>query len=112
MPAAEFASLLSFLSVPRPNGSRALERTVEKVRTWLEEKGISVQPHRFTLHPYSMELLGLWMAFTGLLLPVAALGRWGWEGGLVLQPQITNLSFLATHQRAVFHTEPPPGRPK
>ena len=82
MHTAEFASLFSFLSGPRPNGSRALERTVEKVRAWLEEEGVPLQPHRFTLHPYSMELLGLWMAFTGLLLPVAALGRWGWEGGL------------------------------
>ena len=83
MRTAEFASLLSFLSGPRPNGSRALERTVEKVRAWLEEEGVPVQPHRFTLRPYFMELLGLWMALTGLFLPVAALGRWGW-GGLIL----------------------------
>jgi hypothetical protein len=27
-----------------------------------------------------MELLGLWLALTGLLLPLAALGRWGWIG--------------------------------
>jgi len=55
---------------------------VEKVRAWLEEEGVPVQPHRFTLRPYSMELLGLWMALTGRFLPVAALGGWGWEGGL------------------------------
>jgi hypothetical protein len=79
----ELTNLLPILSVPRPNGSRALERTVEAVRAWLEGEGIPVQSHRFTLHPYFMELLGLWMALTGLLLPVAALGRWGW-GGLAL----------------------------
>jgi hypothetical protein len=86
MQAAEFASLLSHLSVlsvPRPNGSRTLERTVGAVRAWLEKEGIPVQLHRFTLHPYFMELLGLWLALTGFLLPAAALGRWGW-GGLIL----------------------------
>lgn len=75
--------LLSILSIPRPNGSRTLRQTAGEVRAWLEEKGIPVQAHRFVLHPYFMELLGLWMALTGLLLPVAALGRWGW-GGLIL----------------------------
>lgn len=53
------------------------------VRAWLEGEGIPVQSHQFTLHPYSMELLGLWTILTGILLPVAALGRWGW-GGLVV----------------------------
>lgn len=83
MTTTEFSPLISLLSVPRPNGSRALERTVEAVRAWLESKGIAVQSHHFTLHPYFMELLGLWMALTGLLLPAAALGRWGW-GGMIL----------------------------
>jgi hypothetical protein len=79
----EFTDLLAILSIPRPNGSRALTRTVEAVRAWLEGEGVSVQPHRFILHPYFMELLGLWLILTGLLMPVAALGRWGW-GGLAL----------------------------
>ena len=76
-------ALLPILSVPRPNGSQALKKTVETVRTWLTQEGIPVQSHHFTLHPYFMELLGLWMALTGILLPVAALARWGW-GGLIL----------------------------
>lgn len=79
----ELANLLPILSVPRPNGSRALERTVEAVWEWLEGEGIPVQSHHFTLRPYFMELLGLWVALSGLLLPAAALGRWGW-GGLAL----------------------------
>jgi hypothetical protein len=57
-----------------------LERTVQAVQAWLEGEGIPVHRHRFTLRPYLMELLGLWMALTGLLLPVAAPGRWGWFG--------------------------------
>jgi acetylornithine deacetylase/succinyl-diaminopimelate desuccinylase-like protein len=76
-------ALLLILSVPRPNGSQALARTVEAVRTWLEKEGIPTQSHHFILRPYFMELLGLWMALTGILLPVAALARWGW-GGLIL----------------------------
>ena len=76
-------ALLLILSVPRPNGSRALSQTAGALRAWLKEEGIPFQAHRFVLHPYFMELLGLWMALTGLLLPVAALGRWGW-GGLIL----------------------------
>lgn len=71
---------LPCLATPRPNGSPALERTVQAVQAWLEEHGISVRAHRFTLRPYLMELLGLWMALTGMLLPMAALNRWGWIG--------------------------------
>jgi hypothetical protein len=78
-----FTALIAPLSTPRPNGSRALEQAVAAVRAWLEREGIPVRSQQFTLHPYFMELLGLWMALTGLLLPIAALGRWGW-GGLVL----------------------------
>ena len=83
MDTVEFSDLMSLLSISRPNGSRALKQTVEAVRAWLEEEGIPVQSHRFILSPYFMELLGLWMALTGPLLPVAALGRWGC-GGLLL----------------------------
>ena len=72
--------LPEFLSVPRPNGSRALERTVGEVEARLEGLGIPVQSHHFTLRPYSMELLGLWLLLGGLLLPLAALLRWGWVG--------------------------------
>jgi hypothetical protein len=78
-----FAAMVTPLFTPRPNGSRALEQAVAAVRAWLEREDILVQSQRFRLHPYFMELLGLWMALTSLLLPIAALGRWGW-GGLVL----------------------------
>jgi hypothetical protein len=73
-------SALPLLSTPRPNGSRALAQTVESVQSWLEGQGIPVQAHRFTLRPYLMELLGLWLALTGVLLPVSALDHWGWVG--------------------------------
>ena len=69
------------LSTPRPNGSRALERAAVEVESaWLAGPGVEVQSHDFTLRPYSMELLGLWLLLGGLLLPLAALLRWGWLG--------------------------------
>ena len=71
---------LPILSTPRPNGSRALAGAVEGVQGWLEARGIPVTSHEFVLRPYFMELLGLWLAVVGLLLPVAALGSWGWVG--------------------------------
>jgi acetylornithine deacetylase/succinyl-diaminopimelate desuccinylase-like protein len=73
-------ALPDFLSTPRPNGSRALDRAVGEVEARLEGLVIPVQSHHFTLHPYSMELLGLWLLLGGLLLPLAALLRWGWLG--------------------------------
>ena len=73
-------ALPEFLATPRPNDSRALGRAVREVEDWLEGFGIPVQSHHFTLRPYSMELLGLWLVLGGLLLPLAALLRWGWLG--------------------------------
>jgi hypothetical protein len=79
-PSIEPIPFLPCLSTPRPNGSPALERTVQEVQAWLEGEGITVHHHRFTLRPYLMELLGLWMTLTGILLLLAALARWGWIG--------------------------------
>ena len=73
-------ALPEFLSTPRPNGSRALDRTVGEVEARLEGLGIPAQSHHFTLRPYSMELRGLWLLLGGILLPLAALLRWGWLG--------------------------------
>jgi acetylornithine deacetylase/succinyl-diaminopimelate desuccinylase-like protein len=72
--------LPEFLSTPRPNGSLALERAVGEVEALLEGLGIPVHSHQFTLRPYSMELLGLWLRISGLLLPLAALLGPGWVG--------------------------------
>jgi hypothetical protein len=74
------SALPAYLTTPRPNGSHTLARAVEAVRSRLEEQGVEVQAQAFVLRPYYMELLGLWLALSGLLLPVAALGRWGWWG--------------------------------
>lgn len=81
------------LATPRPNGSRALERAVAEVEAWLEKLGVPVQSHPFTLRPYSMELIGLWLLLGGLLLPLASLFRWGWLG-LVLALLIVAVPLL------------------
>lgn len=59
---------LDVLRTPRPNGSRALRRTVDAVEAWLAGEGIAVESQSFTLRPFSMEILGLWLFLGGLLL--------------------------------------------
>jgi hypothetical protein len=81
--AAEIFFQLPCLQRPRPHGSRALAEAVGDVQGWLEAGGTPVQSHEFILRPYFMELLGLWLALTGLLMPLAAVDSWGW-GGLIL----------------------------
>ena len=81
--AAEIFFQLPCLQRPRPNGSRVLAEAVGDVQGWLETGGILVESHKFVLRPYFMELLGLWLALSGLLMPLAAVGGWGW-GGLIL----------------------------
>ncbi|MEJ2211476.1 MAG: hypothetical protein P8129_20900, partial [Anaerolineae bacterium] len=79
--AADIWTQLDALRTPRPNGSRALARTVEAVEQWLAGQGIPVQSHAFTLRPFAMELLGLWLILGGLLLLAAWATR---QGGLAL----------------------------
>ncbi|UCC61416.1 MAG: M20/M25/M40 family metallo-hydrolase [Anaerolineae bacterium] len=89
-----FELLRSMLSTPRPSGSQALKEAVAGLRAWPEGEGAPVRAHPFTLYPYFMEVLGAWMAVTGVLLPIAALGRWGW-GGLVVALLSPIVPFLA-----------------
>lgn len=70
--AAEAWAELPSLREPRPNGSRALVAAVEVVRVWLEGQGLPVDLWPFRLRPYTMELLGLWLALGSLSLLSAA----------------------------------------
>jgi hypothetical protein len=117
-------SALPLLSTPRPNGSRALAQAVASVQSWLEGQGIPVQAHRFTLRPYLMEVLGLWLALSGAMLPVAALARWGWVGLVLallavavpllevrcLQPTVTALIRKPARNLVVHLAAPQPRR--
>jgi hypothetical protein len=75
--AASIWAEMSVLRGPRPNGSRALQYAVDAVKEWLSGAGVPVRPHRFTLHPFSMEILGLWFLLGGLLLLLAGATRQG-----------------------------------
>jgi hypothetical protein len=122
--AAEIFSQLPCLQRPRPNGSRALAEAVGDVEGWLEAGGIPVQSHKFILRPYFMELLGLWLALTGLLMPLAAVGGWGWASLVLalaalavpllevrfLQPTVTALVRQAARNLAATFPAPKPQR--
>ena len=75
---------MDVLRTPRPNGSRALRCIVDAVDAWLAGQGIAGQSHAFTLRPFSMEILGLWLLLGGLLLILALAIRRGEVALLVI----------------------------
>jgi hypothetical protein len=75
---AELEALLDRLSVPRPNGSRALRRTARALRARLEADGIPCSEERFRVAAYFNELLGLWLVLSGPALLAAVLVSGGW----------------------------------
>lgn len=81
---ADIWAEMDVLRTPRANGSRALARTVDAVEQWLAGQGIAVQSQAFTLRPYSMEILGLWLLLGGLLLILALAIRRGEVALLVI----------------------------
>jgi hypothetical protein len=122
--AANIWTQMGVLRAPRPDGSRALEHTVDAVEQWLAGQGIPVQSHAFTLRPFSMELLGLWLLFGGLLLLVAWATHQGWlalfvAAGLIavpiletrfLQPTVTALIQRPARNLVVAFPSPTPQR--
>lgn len=72
--------LPSYLTRPRPNGSNALRQSLEALEEHLRNLGVVPLRQPFTSRPYFQELVGLWLAAGGLLLPLAALARAGWVG--------------------------------
>jgi hypothetical protein len=122
--AAEILAQLTSLSTPRPNGSRALDRTVDAVEAWLAERQIAVESHNFTLRPYAMEILGLWFFLGGLLLAASVIIDAPWLVLLVtlallaiplletrfLQPIITALVRRRARNLVVSFPVPAPSR--
>lgn len=74
----DYRELMSFLSVPRPNGSAAEAATRRALRSWLEARGIPCQVHTFRLYPFFFEAIGLWLILSRTLLAAAIWLRWGW----------------------------------
>lgn len=77
-----FPELMNIFSVDRPNGSRALAATRQKICAWLEGR-VPYQLQAFSLFPYYGELLGLWLITSQLLLVWAIWQQWGWGVSLI-----------------------------
>ena len=75
--------LMTILSVPRPNGSAALQRTCRALQEWLSQRGIPYRLHTFRLYPYFFEAIGVWIILSRTLLALAIWLRWGWPTWLV-----------------------------
>lgn len=72
------APLMQILSIPRLNGSDALKSTRLDLSKWLNTQNISHHVHRFRLYPYFIEIGGLWLLTTVMLLTASIWLRWGW----------------------------------
>jgi hypothetical protein len=75
--------LMTILSVPRPNGSAALQRTCRTLQEWLSQRGIPYRLHTFRLYPYFFEAIGVWIILSRTLLAAAIWLRWGWLAMLI-----------------------------
>ena len=73
----DYAELMSFLSVPRPNGSAAEVATGRALAAWLTARGIPCRVHSFRLYPYFFEAVGVWLILSRTLLVAAIWLRWG-----------------------------------
>jgi len=85
----DYSELVSILSVPRPNGSAAVEQTKLALQAWLERRGIRYRFHSFRLYPFFFECVGAWIVLSRTALVLAVWLRWGWPalaialGGLI-----------------------------
>lgn len=118
----DYTKLMSILSIPRPNGSHAVEKTRLALEDWLTHQRISFRRETFTLSPYFFELIGIWLILSRVLLAAAVVLRWGWPalvialvslpGGLLDValniPTVTRLGRRPGHNLLV-EFGPPPG---
>ncbi len=79
----DYHELMTILSVPRPNGSAAIEQTKRALLDWLEQRGIPYRLHTFRLYPYFFEAIGVWIILSRMLLAIAIWLRWGWPALLI-----------------------------
>jgi hypothetical protein len=69
---------MTYLSVPRPNGSVAERQTGQALKDWLTHHNIPFQVDSFRLYPYFFECIGIWLIISRTLLALAVWGEWGW----------------------------------
>ncbi len=73
----DYDELMAILSVPRPNGSAAEQKTESALRDWLNRHGIRHEVQTFLLYPYFFECIGVWLILSRTVLAVAIWDRWG-----------------------------------
>jgi hypothetical protein len=74
----DFKELMDILSIPRPNGSKAEENTLQALKNWLTDHDIIINILSFIQYPYFFETIGLWLILSRTLLVIAFGLRWGW----------------------------------
>jgi hypothetical protein len=74
----DFNKLMRMLSIPRPNGSAAEQKTSRAIQKWLKGKHIPYHIHTFTHYPYFFECIGVFLILSRLLLAISIWLRWGW----------------------------------
>src|SRR5687768_8963424 len=81
----DYEELMGILSIPRPNGSKALWATARALCDWLATRNpaIPYHLHTFKIYPYFLEIAGLWLITTQSLLALSIWLRWGWPSLLI-----------------------------
>jgi acetylornithine deacetylase/succinyl-diaminopimelate desuccinylase-like protein len=79
----DFIELMQILSRPRPSGSPAERAVARALRDWLAAHGIPFRLQPFTLYPYFLVCVGLWMLCAHTLLAISVWLGWGWVSSLI-----------------------------
>jgi hypothetical protein len=79
----DYIPLMHILSTPRPNGSAAVQQTLQALQDWLEQHQIPYRLHEFRLYPNFWMGIGIWIIITRTLLALSILLRWGWPSALI-----------------------------
>ncbi len=78
MLADDYAALMHILSQPRLSGSAAERKTLSALRAWLERHKLPYRLQPFTLYPYFLNCIGLWMLVVFTLLVLSVWLDWDW----------------------------------
>ena len=83
MSSVDYTELMQILSRPRPSGSAGERKTISALVDWLTERRLPFRVQAFTLYPYFLICVGLWMLCVHTLLAVSIWLRWGWVSSLI-----------------------------
>ncbi|GEM_PF-753126 len=78
MHADDYAALMQILSRPRPSGSARERQALGALQGWLERHGLPYRLQPFTLYPYFLNCIGLWILLVFSLFALSIWLDWGW----------------------------------